>query len=362
MKNIGIYKIENIKNNKKYIGSSVNLKKRKREHFNSLKNNSHHSFLLQRAYNKHGDDCFKFEVLEFIYNEESLIEREQYWMDYYKSYDKKLGYNISPTAGKITGVRFSEETKLKMSETKKRMGSKPPSPKGRVVSQDTRDNLSKINTGKKMSAETREKLSTAHKGKKLTAEHKEKIRKSNTGKKMPEHVKKIISSINKSRKLTDEQKDRLRIANTGRIVSSETREKLSKIHLGRKVSEETKLKMSKAQKGKIMSEESRHKISESKKGKASWNKGLKTGKLSEGHKLKISESLKKRNFKQTEFHKKKIRESICIIVLNVDTGEIFNSITDAAKKYNISSSHISAVCKGKRRTCGGFCWKYFNEN
>ena len=39
--------------------------------------------------------------------------------------------------------------------------------------------------------------------------------------------------------------------------------------------------------------------------------------------------------------------------------EKYNTITDAAKANNIKSkSHISGCCKGKRRTAGGFIWKY----
>nr|QBK86638.1 MAG: HNH endonuclease [Marseillevirus LCMAC102] len=44
-------------------------------------------------------------------------------------------------------------------------------------------------------------------------------------------------------------------------------------------------------------------------------------------------------------------------------GEIIKvwiSISDAAKILNIASTHISSVCKGKRKTSGGYVWKYAN--
>lgn len=46
-------------------------------------------------------------------------------------------------------------------------------------------------------------------------------------------------------------------------------------------------------------------------------------------------------------------------VTNVDTGEVFNSIKEAAEKYSLKETHISRVCRGKRKTTGGFRWGYF---
>lgn len=49
-------------------------------------------------------------------------------------------------------------------------------------------------------------------------------------------------------------------------------------------------------------------------------------------------------------------------VLNVDTGEVFDSIKIAAKKYNLKDTHITRVCKGKRKTTGGYRWEYINND
>lgn len=45
-------------------------------------------------------------------------------------------------------------------------------------------------------------------------------------------------------------------------------------------------------------------------------------------------------------------------VQNIETQEIFHSITEAANKYHIAKQNISAVLKGKRKTCGGYHWQY----
>lgn len=50
-----------------------------------------------------------------------------------------------------------------------------------------------------------------------------------------------------------------------------------------------------------------------------------------------------------------------IAKLDKNTGEIlevFSSITEAELKYPNTNKHISSVCKGKRKSCGGFGWKY----
>ncbi len=49
-------------------------------------------------------------------------------------------------------------------------------------------------------------------------------------------------------------------------------------------------------------------------------------------------------------------------VLCVETGEIFDSVSIAAKTYNIKNpSQISVVCKGIWKTAGGYHWEYVNK-
>lgn len=49
-------------------------------------------------------------------------------------------------------------------------------------------------------------------------------------------------------------------------------------------------------------------------------------------------------------------------VMNTDTGEVFKSISDAAKACNlVCGERIGKVCRGKASTAGGYHWKYINE-
>lgn len=49
-------------------------------------------------------------------------------------------------------------------------------------------------------------------------------------------------------------------------------------------------------------------------------------------------------------------------VKNLDTGEVFNSLKDAAEFCNLSSStSISDCCRGKQKTAGGFHWEYYKN-
>lgn len=104
---IGIYKLTNIRNNKVYIGSSKQIELRINHHFSLLKRNKHHSQYLQNTYNKYGKEVLKFEVIEkhVDYNKIYIIEREQYWVDYYKSYKPEFGYNEAKVV--ITSVKYN---------------------------------------------------------------------------------------------------------------------------------------------------------------------------------------------------------------------------------------------------------------
>lgn len=77
---IGIYKIINIKSNKIYLGSSIDIEKRFKRHKNDLLKNKHTNIHLQREYNKYGLNKFKFVVIQ-ICNEVELREVEQSYLD-----------------------------------------------------------------------------------------------------------------------------------------------------------------------------------------------------------------------------------------------------------------------------------------
>ncbi len=112
---IGIYKIKNKINNKVYIGSSKNLTKRMRLHRQRLNGNYHENRYLQSSWLKHGETNFHIEIIE-ICDVDILLDREAYWIEFYKSYNKDFGYNICriPKHTRL-GLRASPETLLKMS-------------------------------------------------------------------------------------------------------------------------------------------------------------------------------------------------------------------------------------------------------
>jgi len=114
--NKGIYKITCTAAGKFYIGSSVNLKRRKFWHFCQLRNNKHANLHLQAAYQKYGKESFVFEVLEFFKENiltEEVIQIEQTYLDNLQSYNPKIGYNLCKVAGVPTsrkGFKHSAKT------------------------------------------------------------------------------------------------------------------------------------------------------------------------------------------------------------------------------------------------------------
>lgn len=107
----GIYCIINIKNNKKYIGSSKNIYQRLSSHRSYLRSNSHGNRKLQNSWNKHGELLFDYYVYEFC-DEELLINREQFYIDTIKP-----EYNITLFVER--NIRHPESILLQ-SETLKR--------------------------------------------------------------------------------------------------------------------------------------------------------------------------------------------------------------------------------------------------
>lgn len=86
-----IYKIQNILNNKVYIGQTVKApQKRFQQHKNNFNKPYFSQIVLYKAFKKYGIENFSFEVIEKIENEK-LDEREKFWINYYDSYFD--GYN-----------------------------------------------------------------------------------------------------------------------------------------------------------------------------------------------------------------------------------------------------------------------------
>lgn len=110
----GIYIITHLASGMVYIGSSVDVTKRLKEHKRDLKAKRHHSPRLQNFFSKYGMDAFTFVLLEEV-EIDSLLNREQHWMDHYESHNRNKGFNIYCTAGSPLGYKHTEEHKRKLS-------------------------------------------------------------------------------------------------------------------------------------------------------------------------------------------------------------------------------------------------------
>lgn len=112
----GIYKIENLVNGKVYIGQARNIDRRLNNHLQELIKNIHGNQYLQNAWNKYGEENFKFEPIEECLETE-LDEKEIYWIDYYGGVNSENTYNLR--AGGYCGGALSEVSKQKISKTLK---------------------------------------------------------------------------------------------------------------------------------------------------------------------------------------------------------------------------------------------------
>ena len=95
MKNV-IYKIRNVINDKFYVGSTVDSRKRFWAHRKALRLGTHDCVHLQRAWNKYGEDCFKFEIVEQLDSRDDLYPAEQKWLD--EHFGKDHCYNVAAHA------------------------------------------------------------------------------------------------------------------------------------------------------------------------------------------------------------------------------------------------------------------------
>ena len=110
-----IYAIKNVESDKRYIGSTINPKIRKKQHFSDLRCNRHYNTYLQKSFNKYGENKFEWNVLEEVEDSE-LADKEMFWINYWSSCDKKYGYNqTNQPYAPMRGKKHKPETIAKYS-------------------------------------------------------------------------------------------------------------------------------------------------------------------------------------------------------------------------------------------------------
>lgn len=88
----GIYKITHIESGKTYVGQSVDIANRWRQHCRrGIGADTPTNNKLYPAMNQFGLHAFKFEVVEVV-EPERLNEAEKYWQDFFGS--KEFGYSM----------------------------------------------------------------------------------------------------------------------------------------------------------------------------------------------------------------------------------------------------------------------------
>ena len=180
----GIYRID-FGNGHFYIGSAIDIDKRKRDHRREMKRGIHPNRIVQHCWNKYG--VFEFTVLEECVKD-GLIVREQFYLD--QHCDNPKNVNLVSIAGSNLGLKHSAETRAKISAAKK----------GHKHSAESRAKMSAAKKGVPLSAETRAKLSAARKGVPKWAEHCAKISAARKGVPLSaEHRAKISATIRRNR-------------------------------------------------------------------------------------------------------------------------------------------------------------------
>lgn len=178
----GVYKISNNIDNRIYIGSTQCFKRRFSEHLKSLANDNHNNSHLQCFVNKYCIDSIKFEILE-ITELEDLLTREQHYLDNFIDFNKDFNvckiagtppnynrsftekdityiaklYNSGKSCCQISEILFNNRNQRSKiakitkgesySEYKNLFNYRKYNQTGRVISQETKDKISKANKG-----------------------------------------------------------------------------------------------------------------------------------------------------------------------------------------------------------------------
>lgn len=239
-----VYQIKNTVTGDLYVGSSIYMRRRIRQHIYHLERKTHANRRLQNAFLKYGRESFSVSILEDGFTREKISIVEQKHMD-----TLKPEYNILENAYTHLGSVRREETKAKIGA----------SHKGMKHTEEAKAKMSKSLKGKKKPPRTEEhknKLAEAMRNRIFTAEHKANFllaMAKRRGSKLPDEVKKKMSEAQK--RIPLDVRERMNQANRDRGISAEGLARISEASRNRIVSDKTRRKLSESKKGSKLSQE-----------------------------------------------------------------------------------------------------------
>jgi group I intron endonuclease len=296
-----IYKITCKDNNKVYIGQTIQPLEQRFYHHIDDAINKDYNYAFANAIRKHGAENFEIEEIEkyTAKNKQELKQKlddaEKKYIERYNSYLE--GYNSTLGGDGTLGSKLSKEHKLKISQAIK----------GRRHTEESIKKMRKVQKGKIISEETRKKISKTVKSKTT-----------------PEHLKKMVEA---SKKVNCKQVAQytlegklLEIYPSLSVASIETG--ISKTGIGMNCNGQR-----------------------NSAGGYCWR--YVKGEAEENIKTNVtinSISNKPKSVLQYDKHGNLINR--------------YSSISEASKDNNIVISSIVENCKGKRKSAGGYTWKY----
>lgn len=158
---MGVYKIINAVNHAFYIGSAVNLGRRKSRHFSELRANKHNNAFLQAAWNKYGPQAFAFVVVEEVLDSAVLLEAEDRWLKLHVG--KPYCYNIGVSAtAPMLGMSGEKSPTWGRKRTATELAAQ--NWLGRRHTPESREAIRRSRLGHEVPTETRLKISAALSG------------------------------------------------------------------------------------------------------------------------------------------------------------------------------------------------------
>ena len=90
----GVYVIANLRDGRVYVGASLDIGRRWKEHRAKLRAGRNEARRLQAAWTEQGPEAFVFAVLEVVYLDRPLLlEREEHWINQLGADWREFGYN-----------------------------------------------------------------------------------------------------------------------------------------------------------------------------------------------------------------------------------------------------------------------------